>query len=74
MLLIYGFRLFDIVMDIVLTRKFCHNIMIWKMTIFDIDIKLKLNQHYHALGYFTPLYLREGSFLEKKSFIKFSLS
>ena len=32
---IYGFRLFDILIDIVLTLEFCHNITIWKMTIFD---------------------------------------
>ena len=29
--LIYGFQLFDILIDIVLTFELCHNIMIWKL-------------------------------------------
>ena len=32
---IYGFRLFDISIDIVLSFEFWHNISMWKMMIFD---------------------------------------
>ena len=43
-ILIKGFILFDIPMDIVLTFEFCHDITIWKMTTFDtvdyIEIEL----------------------------------
>ena len=32
---IYGFRLFDVLIDVVSTFEFCHNITMWKMVIFD---------------------------------------
>ena len=41
--LIKGFQLFYISINVVLTFEFCHNITIWKMTI------LNLNQHYCLL-------------------------
>ena len=42
---IYGFRLFDVLIDVVSTFEFCHNITIWKMVTFDKVDYIEMNQH-----------------------------